>query len=112
MGDDGTGGSAGPQGAQGEPGDMGQVGPQGSATPKQNAESALLRKNLSTDLQKSMDCGREKGASSWLGVLPITEHGFNLHKGTFQDALSLRYGWKLTHQVIVSVGSISWWSML
>lgn len=44
-----------------------------------------------------MDCGREKGASSWLGVLPITEHGFNLHKGTFQDALSLRYGWKLTH---------------
>ena len=79
---------------------------------KQNAEAALLRKNLSTDLQKSMDCGREKGASSWLGVLPLTEHGFNLHKGTFQDALSLRYGWKLTHQVIVSVGSISWWSML
>ena len=64
---------------------------------KQNAEAALLRKNLSTDLQKSMDCGNEKGASSWLGVLPLTEHRFNLHKGAFQDALSLRYGWKLTH---------------
>ena len=30
-------------------------------------------------------------------MLPLTEHGFNLHKGAFQDALSLRYGWQLIH---------------
>jgi len=35
----------------------------------------------------------EKGASSWLSVLPIEEHGFALHKGAFRDALSLRFGW-------------------
>jgi len=64
---------------------------------KQAAEAALLRENLSSDLQKSMDFGSEKGASSWLGVLPLTEHGFNLHKGAFRDAISLRYGWQLTH---------------
>ena len=58
---------------------------------KQTAEAALLRENLSTDLQKSMDFGNEKSASSWLGVLPRTEHRFDLHKGAFQDALSLHY---------------------
>ena len=36
---------------------------------------------------------QEKGASSWLTTLPISEHGFALHKGAFRDALALRYGW-------------------
>lgn len=40
-----------------------------------------------------MDLSREKGASSWLTVLPLEEHGFTLHKGAFHDALALRYGW-------------------
>ena len=60
-------------------------------------EAARLRENLPTNLQNAMDLGSEKGASSWLGVLPLTEHGFDLHKGAFRDALSLRYGWQLTH---------------
>ena len=34
-----------------------------------------------------------KGASTWLTVLPLTEHGFTLHKSAFHDALALRYGW-------------------
>ena len=34
----------------------------------------------------------EKGASSWLTMLPIAEHGFHLHKGVFRDAICLRYG--------------------
>ena len=37
----------------------------------------------------------EKGASTWLMALPIDSHGFALHKTAFQDALSLRYGWKM-----------------
>ena len=36
--------------------------------------------------------GSEKGASSWLMTLPISEHGFALPKGSFRDALCLRYG--------------------
>ena len=35
----------------------------------------------------------EKGASSWLTVLPLIDHGFALPKGAFRDALCLRYGW-------------------
>ena len=37
----------------------------------------------------------EKGASSWLSVLPLDDHNFSLHKGAFKDAICLRYGWKL-----------------
>ena len=33
----------------------------------------------------------EKGASSWLQVLPIKDQGFCLNKGEFRDALLLRY---------------------
>ena len=36
----------------------------------------------------------EKGASSWLTVLPLEEHHFSLHKQAFRDALALRYGWQ------------------
>ena len=39
----------------------------------------------------------EKGASSWLTVLPLEEHHFALHKQAFRDALALRYGWFPTH---------------
>ena len=42
----------------------------------------------------SMDLYSEKGASSWLSVLPISHHGFALHKGAFHDAMCLRYNWQ------------------
>ena len=32
------------------------------------------------------------GASSWLGLLPLSQFGFSLNKSEFRDALSLRYG--------------------
>ena len=41
-----------------------------------------------------MDLNDEKGASSWLTVLPLEEHHFALHKQAFRDALALRYGWQ------------------
>ena len=44
-------------------------------------------------LQKAVDLAKVKGASTWLTVLPLTEHGFALHKQAFHDALALRYGW-------------------
>ena len=39
----------------------------------------------------------EGGASSWLTILPLDEHGFSLRKGDFRDAVCLRYGWPLSH---------------
>ena len=38
-----------------------------------------------------------KGATSWLIVMPLDEHGFSLHKGDFHDAVCFRYGWPLLH---------------
>ena len=47
----------------------------------------------STHLQRRcLKMAQEKGASSWLNVLPIKENGFVLvHKSEFCDALSPRY---------------------
>ena len=41
-----------------------------------------------------MDLAQERGASSWLTILPLEEFGLTLHKGAFRDAIALRYGWK------------------
>ena len=56
-----------------------------------------LRDSLLLSLQLAMDLAREKGASTWLTVLPIEEHGFTLHKQAFRDAICLRYGWTPAH---------------
>ena len=52
-----------------------------------------LKCQLPAHLARAMEFGSEKGASSWLSVVPIKDHGFALHKGEFQDALCLRYNW-------------------
>ena len=52
-----------------------------------------LTPQLPASLRRIVSLSSEKGASSWLSVLPIEEHGFALHKGAFRDALCLRYGW-------------------
>ena len=36
----------------------------------------------------------EKGASNWLSVLLVAEHGFYLHKTASRDAICLRFGWR------------------
>ena len=64
---------------------------------QQQKEAASLREKLPQDMKRVMDFCSEKGASSWLGVIPLEEHGFRLHKGAFRDALCLRYGWQLSH---------------
>ena len=49
------------------------------------------------NLRQALECCREKGASLWLSVIPIAQHGFALHKTDFTDALSLCYGWSPPH---------------
>ena len=44
---------------------------------------------LSVDRQRLIDIACKKGASSWLSALLIREHGFDLHKGAFHDAICI-----------------------
>ena len=61
---------------------------------KRNQQEAdSIYQQLPDRLQKAVDLARVKGASTWLTVLPLTEHGFTLYKSAFHDALALRYGW-------------------
>jgi hypothetical protein len=59
------------------------------------SKAAISRESLPVTKQRTMDLLNEKGASSWLTVLPLKEHGFNLNKREFRDALCLRYNWQL-----------------
>ena len=56
---------------------------------QQNVENVHLKQ--SPELQRKITQITEPGASSWLGALPLSEYGFNLGRGEFQDALCLRY---------------------
>ena len=53
-----------------------------------------IRSQLPLHSQRCLDLSCEKGASTWLTVLPIQDHGFTLYKSAFRDALCLRYGWE------------------
>ena len=48
-------------------------------------------------LARCLMLNKEKGAGSWLTALPLKDHGFCLNKQEFRDAVSLRYGWKITN---------------
>ena len=74
------------------------------------AKAEQVKGEISSTLQRAMDLGTEKGASTWLTALPLQEQGFTLNKQEFQDALCLRYGWQLknlpSHCVCGSVFSV------
>ena len=57
--------------------------------------TANVHDKLPEPLQRTRKLTSKKGASSWLTALPLQHHGFDIHKGAFRDALSLRYGWAL-----------------
>ena len=71
-----------------------EVSKNNSRTARERAN--VVKENLPPALCRQMECAAEKGASSWLSVLPIQEHNFHLHKSSFRDALCLRYGWEPT----------------
>jgi hypothetical protein len=60
---------------------------------KSSKAAGDLMELLPDSLRRSVKLASEKGSSTWLTVLPLSEHGFALHKGAFHDALALRYGW-------------------
>ena len=58
----------------------------------QDRASSLLLE-CDSHSQRTLQLASEKGASSWLTCRPLRQFGFSLPKGTFRDALCLRYGW-------------------
>ena len=50
---------------------------------------------LSHEERRLLYLAGEKGALSWLIVLPIREFGFALHRRHFIDSICLHYGWDL-----------------
>ena len=56
-------------------------------------KSEQLSDLYTDDLARAVHLAKLKGASSWLTVLPISDHDFALHKSAFRDALALQYGW-------------------
>ena len=61
---------------------------------RQHQEEAAkeLRDGLPKDLARAVELGSEKGASSWLSVVPIKDHGFALHKHCKKSGISLVMG--------------------
>ena len=51
-----------------------------------------LQSDLSSSIKYCVNLAKESESSFWLTVLSILEHGFHLHKGDLEDALSLCYG--------------------
>ena len=50
---------------------------------------------LSSSEQRQLDLASEKGASAWLNCLPLSEYGFVMNKQEFNDAVLLRYNFRL-----------------
>ena len=53
-----------------------------------------VTKSLPLKTQRAVEFIKEKGASSWLSVIPLKEMNFTLNKREFSDAIKLRYGWE------------------
>ena len=54
-------------------------------------KSKTIEDNLSFDNQRALQLSQEKGAGSWLSVLPLEDQVFTLTKSEFRDALCIRY---------------------
>ena len=51
---------------------------------------------LTPNSLKVKEQASERGASSWLTVIPLKDLGYDLNKGEFRDALKLRYNWEFS----------------
>ena len=80
---------------------------------KRNFEN--ICKLLPEDQIKYLESATEKGASSWLAVLPLKNLGYSLNKQEFQDAVRFRYGWTIPdifvlRRIILILNMLNLWS--
>ena len=52
-----------------------------------------VKNALPEQTKRAADLAAEKGASSWLTVVPVKDVGLTLNKREFKDAIHLRYDW-------------------
>ena len=62
-----------------------------------------MTKSLPLKAQRAFEFIKEKGASSWLSVIPLKEMNFTLNKREFRNAIKLRYGWEFNDILTVCV---------
>ena len=55
----------------------------------------ILGTVTTTELKRNLILNKEKGAGTWLTVLPLKDHAFSLNKREFRDSLCVRYGWAI-----------------
>ena len=58
-----------------------------------NVKAEVINISTSQRTKRLLEFASEKGASTLLTVIPISEMGFNLNKREFKDGLRLRYDW-------------------
>jgi len=72
-----------------------------------------LKTSISGKTLRAVDLATQKGASTWLTVLPIRDMNFDLNKSEFRDAVKLRYDWEvLICPLFVFAGTTSMWITL
>ena len=54
-----------------------------------------VKSALPDDMKRAADLAAEKGASSWLTVIPLIDMNFTLNKREFKDAVHLRDDWQI-----------------
>ena len=54
--------------------------------------AADIIRTLPDRQRQCVKASQERGASSWLSVIPLERHGFVLHKSAFRDPIALRKG--------------------
>ena len=47
------------------------------------------------EAERYLQTAAEKGAFSWLAVLPLKSLGYSMNKREFKDAIRLRHGWSI-----------------
>ena len=77
---------------------------------RQEEAAKKLLARLPRHLKRAVLLAQENGASSWLSMLPLEEHGFALFKREFRDALCIRYAWPMPNTATECVCVASQWS--
>ena len=74
-----------------------------------------MKGSISGKTLRAVDLATQKGASSWLTVLPIRDMNFDLNKSEFRDAVKLTPGTTgkfLILPLFVFAGTYSMWITL
>ena len=61
----------------------------------QQTKLDILLSEMSQEDQRRTQANGKKGVSNWLTSLPMRNHGFDLSKQEFREAIRMRYGWAL-----------------